>query len=161
MWLLNQNVVNDDRAIPLEVRYRYRQAAVEGAGRFQSTIPDRTGELDLHNDDYLVNWWWRYGLPQKGLYGKRCTDTCKDFGKGCMFESRHFVSGVHSLLCSAKNLLWRAHQAILSVAEQYVGCVLTGATCSRNGVACHVGNDGQVDCMIDRPTTRASARRST
>ena len=46
------DVVNDT-TVSEAIRHRFRQAAVRGAGRFQSVIPDASGYLDLDCSDYM------------------------------------------------------------------------------------------------------------
>ena len=53
-------------------------------------IPDRSGYLDLDSDQYLANWYLRYGLPQRRLQVRRCVNSCPTFGSRSTFDARHF-----------------------------------------------------------------------
>jgi len=138
--------------VDVGLRCRFRQAAVTGAGRFQTCIDDGTGFLRLADDDYLVNWWLRYGLPQPHLKGRRCADSCRQFGLGSVALAPVFTSGVHSISCdSCDNAGWRLHQALVTECERFC-CEELGGSASRSGIACHADDDGMVDTMITQPS---------
>ncbi|MDC0525363.1 hypothetical protein OAO87_00095 [bacterium] len=143
------SIVNDT-SLPLTTRCRVRQATLNGAGRFQSVVPD-SKEMELDNQQYLVNWWLRYGFSQSGLEGRRCVRGCKQFGAGCSFVASAFTDGVHSLDCRASNMPYKCHQAMLNCVEEFVESIFDGATCSRKHVACHFSDGGEVDTVLDRP----------
>ena len=145
------NQLVHDTSLDVNVRCRFQQAAMPGAGRFQTVIPDRTKYLELNDREYMVNWCWRYGLPQRLLKDKRCADGCRQFGRGMRFDPGLFEDGVHSLNCHVDmNLVWRRHQAMLSELEAFATSELK-AVCSRKETACHFSDDGRVDTMMDRP----------
>ena len=104
------------------------------------------------DDDYLVNWWLRYGLPQPHLKGRRCADSCRQFGLGSVALAPVFTSGVHSISCdSCDNAGWRLHQALVTECERFC-CEELGGSASRSGIACHADDDGMVDTMITQPS---------
>ena len=107
-------LVNNE-SLSLEVRHRIQQATLTGAGRFQACIPDATGELDLDNGQYLINYWYRYGLTQHELKGKRCVNKCPSHGAlgGAIDEN-----GAHCLGCIVNHRITVRHDAFLGWGER-------------------------------------------
>ena len=123
----------DRPSVPTAVRCRVRQAAVYGAGRFQVARPlPGSGRPRLSDDDFLPNWWFRYGLPLLPLRGKCCTDRCSLYGPHSTFSQSDFETGAHSLGCTAAfNYVWRRHESCLLGIEQWIEDNVHGATCNR------------------------------
>jgi hypothetical protein len=96
----------NNASLPLATRCRIRGCAQERAGDFQNIIP-YTPDLELANSDYLPQFWYHYGLPQKSLLGGACCrSTCdthgpRTFNNWNAAERAEFESGTHSLSCGA------------------------------------------------------------
>ena len=85
-------------------------------GLFLNTVPS-SDDVRLTNQQYLINWWHRFGLIDKLdniLNDKLCAHTCPHFSqsRGADARSPAFFSGAHSLSCSASGTLKR-HNAPL------------------------------------------------
>ena len=146
------HVLVNDHTLDLTVRSRIRQCSQEGAGRFMGVVAGRSKDLQLTNDDYLVNFWHRFGLPQRLLQlpTARCGPKCSTHGPGCAFDPDEFASGAHVLSCKSLAQRYARHQAVLGYQLGWLKDAL-GASVSKDHVACHVDDNDRIDAIVGLP----------
>ena len=142
----------NDHTLDLTVRCRVRQCSQEGAGRFMSIVAGHNKELQLANDEYLVNFWHRSGLPQRQLQlpTARCGPKCSTHGPGCAFDPDEFADGAHVLSCKSLAQRYTRHQGVLGYQLGWLKDTL-GASVSKDHVACHMDDNDRIDAIVGLP----------
>ena len=143
----------NDKSLDDRVRIRARQATLEGAGLFQTAVPDKSGQLDLSDRDYLTNFWYRYGLTQRFLVDKTCVMKCKECGPGTGTLPPWFKDGTHMLHCTTCAGVYGRHQALLTCVEDFERSKHEGTICTRapKDIGNHMHDSGQLDTVIWNP----------
>ena len=140
------NALVNDRRLPTEVRSRIRQSTEEGAGRFQLIVPTRGADNELSNEAYLINFWHRYGLPQRLLQlpSSCCSAKCTTHGPGMPFDRDEFATGAHVLSCPHSAARFRRHQAVLGCSLDFLKSAYA-ARVSVDNVMVHVNDGSRID----------------
>ena len=146
----------DEFDLSIEDKCRISAASAEGAGEFQTiSAPERA----LPDKTYLINFYHRYGLPQKALDRfSRCTTKCPTHNPNTTFDAATvatFRMGAHAFSCPCLGSL-EGHDAVLSEVEQWFSRTHS-ISATRDANQCHLTDGKRLDSVVkDWATSRFS-----